>query len=325
MGEINKGVVALLLVLVFGAAGYLWYTMMYTPAVEDRTAAQGELASAEQTRAVANSELEAAQKAIEEAKSDAGKPDDSVARVQIARKAVPNARLIDDASIVLTDIARRSGVRTSFKATGGDDAASGASGGPQGATPIDLTFDAVGTYDRMMLFMRLVESTVSVEDGKLYARDRLFNVVKMELKSGDSTDSGSTGRFGMTSGSTDSMSSSNLVAKAGELGFTVTVRMYSSTKENAQNIGNATPDPAASGSADPAAAGGATSTPGSANSASVDPSTSGASTGQPSAGSAGAATAGGATGNSAGATAGATGTAGAASTSSGGVPSTGGN
>lgn len=247
MGEINKGVVALLIVLIFGAAGYMWYTMLYKPAVADRVTAAGEQQTAESALAAAKVELANAQKAIEEAKNEASKPDVSVAKVQLARKAVPNKRLIDDASIVLTDIARRSGIRTGFDSGSAADSSKNNSGGPQGATPIDLTFKAVGTYDRMMLFMRMVESTVTSEGGKLYARDRLFNVVSLELDGGDKEGNGNSSSAAMMDGGgTQAASGSDpLAPKAGELAFTVTVRMYTSTTENAQNVGDTAPDPAA--------------------------------------------------------------------------------
>lgn len=264
MGEINKGAIALIVVLLFGAGGYLWYSMMYTPAVAEKTTALAAQQQAQSTLQAAQSKLAAAQQEVEESKKEAGKPDTSVAEVQVARKAVPNERLIDDAAIVLMDIADRSGIRTSFSASSDPQASSSnAAPGPQGSTPIDLTFKAAGTYDEMMLFMRLVEDTVVSKDGKLYASDRLFNVVRLELNAADAANEPANAGFGTSGQSSDI---EELVARKGELIFTVVVRMYSSTTKDAQSVGASTPDPAAGATAgtDPATsqpAAGATGAP----------------------------------------------------------------
>jgi hypothetical protein len=265
MGEINKGAIALIVLLLFGAGGYLWYSMMYTPAVEEKTTALAAQQQAQSTLQAAQSKLAAAQQEVEESKKAAGKPDTSVAEVQVARKAVPNERLIDDAAIVLMDIADRSGIRTSFSASSDPQASSSnAAPGPQGSTPIDLTFKAAGTYDEMMLFMRLVEDTVVSKDGKLYASDRLFNVVRLELNAADAANEPANAGFGTSGQSSDV---EELVARKGELIFTVVVRMYSSTTKDAQSVGASTPDPASGATAgtDPATgqpAAGATGTTG---------------------------------------------------------------
>ncbi len=240
VGEINKGAIVLIVVLLLGAGGYLWYSQMYTPAVEARTAAEATETAAQGELAAAKSKLAAAQKAIEDAKAENGKPDDSVARVQLARKAVPPKKLIDDAMIVLDDLAGRSGIRTAFS-SGEEDAASAPAGGSnlQGATPIDLKFKAAGTYQEMMLFMRLVEDTVVEEDGTLYARDRLFNVVKLQIGEEDEEESGSSG-FG-ADGLEEEADANEIVAGEGEVLFTVTVRMYTSSTENAANVGATDP------------------------------------------------------------------------------------
>jgi hypothetical protein len=266
MGEINKGAIALIVVLLFGAGGYLWYSMMYTPAVAEKTTALAAQQQAQSTLQAAQSKLAAAQQEVEESKKEAGKPDTAVAEVQVARKAVPNERLIDDAAIVLMDIADRSGIRTSFSASSDPQASTAnAAPGPQGSIPIDLTFTAAGSYDEMMLFMRLVEGTVVRKDGKLYASDRLFNVVRLELSARSEEDAannpGSISSFG------DEADPTELVARPGEMIFTVVVRMYSSTTKDAQNVGASTPDPAAGATAgtDPATgqpAAGATGTTG---------------------------------------------------------------
>lgn len=244
IGELNKGAIALILLLLLGAGGYLWYSQMYTPAVAAKTAAQTSEKTAQDALNEAKSKLAAAQQAIDEAKKANSAPDDSVARVQLARKAVPPNKLIDDAAIVLMDLARRSDVRTSFKAGGdGADAAVAEGGSLNGATPVDLQFEAAGTYAEMMLFMRLVEDTVVAEGGKLYARDRLFNVVKLEI-GGDEEDSAG-GSSGFASGGVDVEEDANeLVPRPGEILFTVTVRMYTSSTDNAQGVGATVPDPA---------------------------------------------------------------------------------
>src|SRR5690606_26611559 len=108
LGDVNKGAVILIVLLLFGAGGYLWYTQMYKPAVLERDSAK----SAEQTAATsleqAKAELAAAKKRIEDAKTEGAKLDDSVARIAKARTAIPDKRLIDDAAIVLMDLADRS-------------------------------------------------------------------------------------------------------------------------------------------------------------------------------------------------------------------------
>lgn len=263
--EVNKGAIALLMVLIVGAGGYLWYTMPYAGAKEQLVAAQAAKQTADTGLQAAQSELAAAQKRVEDAKADAGKLDDSVSRLQLATKAVPGKELVDDAAIVLMELADQSGITTSFS-SGGDDAAATAtapSGNLQGATPVDLTFEAAGTYSEMMLFMSLVEGTVEAKDGKLHARDRLFNIVRLQIGSEDEQ--------GSSSFSDDGGDGGGLVVKPGELVFTVTVRMYTSSTENAQGVGASTPD-AAAAPLDQSATGGAGGAPaGTDPAAPVDP------------------------------------------------------
>jgi hypothetical protein len=259
MGEINKGAVAGLILLLFAAGGYMWWQMLYKPAVADLAVARTTESQAQTALEQANQQLLKAQQQIEESKNAAKETDDSVSRVQLARKAVPNERLIDDAAIVLMDLASRSGIRTSFKAGGNGDAASFAADGGalNGAIPIDLEFKAVGRYDEMMLFMGLVEGTVERRGDTLYMRDRLFNVVKLKIGSDDASP-GSGGAFSPLSGGAGGGprdADDEMKAGPGEISFTVTVRMYSSSTENAQGVGASTPDdPAASGT-DPNAQG----------------------------------------------------------------------
>lgn len=266
--EVNKGAIALIMVLIVGAGGYLWYTMPYAGAKEQLVAAQTAKQTADTGLQAAQSELAAAQKRVEDAKSEASKLDDSVSRLQLASKAVPGKELVDDAAIVLMDLADQSGITTSFS-SGEDGAAVAApSGDLQGATPVDLSFEAAGTYSEMMLFMSLVEGTVEAKDGKIHARDRLFNVVRLQIGS-DDKDSGS------SSFSEDGDDASKLVVKPGELVFTVTIRMYTSSTENAQNLGATSAD-AAAAPTDGSATGGVGGDPAAANSATPsDPNASG--------------------------------------------------
>jgi len=249
IGELNKGAIALILVLLVGAGGYLWYSMLYKPAVAKQTAAIAAEKTAQDGLADAKSRLAAAETQLQENKKANSASDDSVARLQLARKAVPEKKLIDDAAIVLMDLARRADVRTQFKA-GGDAAdaavATPTGGNLSGATPIDLTFKAAGSYREMMLFMSYVEDTVAAEDGKIHARDRLFNVVKLEIGTETEAESGN----GFSEGLEEDPDPNKLVARRGEMLFTVTVRMYTSSTQNAADLGTQTPDPAAAPTAD---------------------------------------------------------------------------
>lgn len=299
VGEVNKGAIILILVLMLGAGGYLWYTMMYKPAVSTRDTAMQSQTAAEQDLAAAKTELASAQQRVEDSKQEASKADDSVQRLQLARKAVPADKYIDDAAIVLMDIADQSGIKTSFKASDeADQDTTTDTSGLQGAKPVDLTFDAVGTYSEMMYFMRRVEDTVETKDGKLYARDRLFNVVKLEIGADGESASGSStsdeAGFGLANSS--GASTEEIPVGPGEMRFTVVIRMYTSSTENSENVGIGTPDPAAApldgAAGNPNAAGtGAGTDPNAAGTGSVpgaDPNAAGASTGDPNAAGAGA-------------------------------------
>ena len=263
LGEINKGVVALIMVLLLAAGGYLWYSQMYTPAVAARTTALTAKTTAEQGLSAAKADLEAAQQRLEAAKVETSKVDDSLSRLAKARTGVPAEKLIDDAAIVLADMADRAGVDTRFNSEPESSSSRPApTTGLQGATPIDIEFEAAGTYGEMMRFMRLAESTAEVEDGKLYSRGRLFNVVKLEI--GETTEADDS-QF------TDPNADVNLetLGKPGDIHFTLTIRMYTSSTQNAQSVGGSTPDPAAAGS------GATTSAPGADQGASPTPSADG--------------------------------------------------
>lgn len=297
VGEINKGAIMLILVLLVGAGGFLWYQQMYKPAVAERVSALAEKDTAQSSLAQAQSALAAAQQRLEDSKKDASKLDDSVSRVQLARKAVPDKDLIDDAAIVLMDLAEQANIQTSFtKGSNSDGGAAGASDGSlQGATPIDLEFKAGGTYAEMMRFMSLVESTVERRDGKLYTRDRLFNVVS--LKMGGEDENAGSGTGGFSEGSSGGGGDEAIVLGPKDMLFTVVVRMYTSSTENAQGVGAEVlaQDPAAGAMTD--GAGAPTGTDGAGSSAGTDGTgdqtgaVGGADTGVPAAG--GAATGGG--------------------------------
>lgn len=246
LGEINKGAVALILVLLFGAGGYLWFTQMYKPAVAARAAAQAEVSTAQASLDEVKLQLAAAQKRIEEAKVEGAKTDDSVARIAKARTAVPDKKLIDDAAIVLMDMADRSGVSTSFKSAVETTINPADTGALQGATPIDVEFKAAGSYAEMMQFMSLVEGTVDRKDDKLHTRGRLFNVVTLSIGE-DEEESASTG---FNAEGADEANDAGLIVGPNDIVFTVVVRMYTSTTANAEGVGAATPDdPAAAGTA----------------------------------------------------------------------------
>lgn len=242
VGEVNKGAVALLMVLLLCAGGYVWYSMLYKPADAARKQAQDTATAAEASLTAAQQELEAAQQRVEESKKDSAKLDDSVARLAKARTAIPTKKLIDDAAIVLVELAQRSGVQTAFKAGGDGADASTGEGAMQGAVPVDLEFEAAGTYAEMMQFMSLVEDTVEAKDGKVYTRGRLFNVVKLEIGAPEEDDQ-QAGGFGE-----EQSEKSQLLPGPNDILFTVVVRMYTSSTENSEAIGASTPD-------DPAAAG----------------------------------------------------------------------
>jgi hypothetical protein len=247
LGEINKGAVVLIVALLFGAAGYLWYSMLYKPAVSSKTAAITAATAAEASLASAKQQLAAAQQAIDDAKKETSKLDDSVARLAKARSAIPSDKLIDDAAIAHMEYAERSGVQTGYTA-GGDGSDISASSAPgasslDGAVPIDLEFEAAGTYSEMMHFMQLVESSVEEKDDKLFTRGRLFNVVKLEIGSeGEDTNSGG----GFTADGAPEPNDKGFILGPNDIEFTVTVRMYTTSTSNAETVGTSTPDPAAS-------------------------------------------------------------------------------
>lgn len=243
LAEINKGAVALLMVLLLGAGGYLWYSMLYKPADAARLQAKQAASAAETSLSAAQQELAAAQARVEESKKDSARLDDSVARLAKARTAIPTKKLIDDAAIVLVELAQRSGVQTAFKAGGeGTDASATGESGLQGAVPVDLEFEAAGTYAEMMQFMSLVEDTVEAKNGKLYTRGRLFNVVKLQIGAPEE-DAQQADGFGE-----EQSQVSQLLPGPNDILFTVVVRMYTSSVENSDMVGANTPD-------DPAAAG----------------------------------------------------------------------
>lgn len=263
VGEINKNMMALLGVLLMAAIGYVWYTMLYKPAVENRNAATASEATAQADLATANSELAAAEQQLASQKAGLAKPDDSVSRAAIARTAVPDKELLDDATVVLKDFADRAGVQAMFSAGSAEGAADSTvgAGSTSGAVPIDLTLKAAGTYDEMVNFMTLVESTIEVKGSSMYSRGRLFNVVSLET--------------GADAGGSEE--DSDFVLGKYDMVFTVVIRMYTSSAQNSTSVGEATEDPAATdGAATTDTTAGVATDPATATTpagASVDPAT----------------------------------------------------
>jgi hypothetical protein len=249
LGDVNKGTVLLLLVLVCGAAGYLWYSQLYKPAVAERVAATAAASTADQGLVAARAQLEEAQRRLEAQKQEAGAVDDSVSRLNIARAAIPPQELIDDAAIVLGDMAERSGIdtRISVGGDGGDTGGGAGDPGLQGATPIDLEIEAAGTWLEMIAFMRSIESSAEVTGSKLYSRGRLFNVTKLEIGEQDDAQPSD---GGVEVASTENLD--ELVVGPNDLSFTLTVRMYTSSDANSVGVGTAAADPAASPTEAPA-------------------------------------------------------------------------
>lgn len=249
LGDVNKGAIGLILVLLLGAGGYLWYSMLYTPAVTEKANAEAAEATAQQGLAAAKSELTQAQQRIEDSKKESSKPDPSLSKLSIARAAVPPEEVIDDAALVLGEIAERTGVDTRVEAgkVEGGSSSSGSPGGegtgPQGATAIDVVFTAAGTWSEMLNFMRQVESSAEMEGDVLYSRGRLFNVTRLEI--GGDEDS--------SSDSSDDDPNALLVGPNDML-FTLTVRMYTSSTENSQSVGSSADPAAAPTGTDPNAA-----------------------------------------------------------------------
>ena len=277
-GEINKGAVILLLVFVVGAAGYLWYKQLYTPAVAARVAAKAQADSAQQELQAAQADLQRAQDTLAQQKSAAGKPDDAVSRLQLASQAVPNKPRIDEAALVLEHLAKRSGISTSIN-VGGDSAGTVSGSGAGGSTPIDITFKAAGTYAEMQSFMDQVQGTVTLDDGKLHARGRLFNVVSLQLGAPDKPGSGGA-QANPAAGDPSAASGDDLEIGPFDIQFTVVVRAYTSTTDNANAAGAALP------TGDPGAANGATNSTTNPSGTSGTPGTSTATTDSPATGAA---------------------------------------
>jgi hypothetical protein len=236
LGDNNRAAIVLILVLVLGASGYLWFTKMYQPAVAANVAAKAATDTATQQLTAAQADLKKATDTAAAQKSAAGKPDDSVARLALVQQAVSNKTNLGDATIVLKHIADRSGISTTLN-VGSTDQAAATVAPTSGATPMDVTFKAAGSYAQMMTFMQRVQDTVTVDKGKLHVRGRLFNVMSLEIGGPDAAaGNGSSGNPALDGipGASDV-----LVIRPGDISFTIVVRFYSSTSANSQSVGAA--------------------------------------------------------------------------------------
>lgn len=225
----NKAVIGLLLVLVVGAASFMWWSKMYKPAVAERLVAVQATAAKQQELETARAALATAQQQEQAQKTDTGKVDDAVPRVTIARNAIPSTADLGDAMIVLSRIADRSGITTNIDA-GSDNSTE--TPGNAGVTPIDVTFKAAGTYTEMTAFIQRVQGTVTIDKSKLHVKGRLFNVVSLEIADAGLAKS-STGNvindFGSDVPSSSDVPelSDELVTAKGDKLFTVVIRFYS--------------------------------------------------------------------------------------------------
>lgn len=271
LGENNKAVFLLLAVLVLGAGGYLWWMKMYKPAVAARVTAISASQASEQSLQQAEAELKTAQEQVDALKSDAGKADDSVARVTLTRNAIPDTTNIGDAAIVLKHLADRSGIQTKFEMGSDETQNAEIPVGSTGATPTDVTFKAAGTYAEMTSFLQRVQDTVSVDKNKLHVRGRLFNVVSLQIGPPDKQEGAtapSTDGFSSTGSSTslDSALSSEFDLGPFDKQFTVVIRFYTMPDASATAAANAalapTTDPNAANGAVPATGGGTVSSDG---------------------------------------------------------------
>lgn len=239
----NRNMLILLAVVALAAGGYLWFSQMYQPAVAERTAAQVMADTAQQGLTTAQSELGLAEKNIEASKSASAKSDDSVARLTLARQAIPDKPYVDDAAVVLNRIAERSGIDTRFRSSAPtantSETSKAINGDLKGASPIDLQFMASGTYQEMLTFLDRVEDPVTVDKGQMHVRGRLFNVVAIKIGTDDEAGGGD-----QSSGDEED---APLEIGPDDIVFNVVVRMYTSSSDNAAGVGAQTADPAAAG------------------------------------------------------------------------------
>lgn len=229
LAQINRTVVGLLLVLVLGAGGFLWWQFMYKPAVVTRDAAQASASSAQATLDDARGRLAAAQQQVDEAKKQSGGVlDDSIARLQLAQEAITPKPFIDDAALVLTRFADRSGISTAIELDSPEAGSTTAAAGSN-ATPVTIKLAAAGSYAELQHFIALVEGSVEVKRGEMHVRGRLFNVVGVEMRPPDSQPGSTTD--GTTSGdaSGDASAASALKVGKNDIVYDIQIRMYTST------------------------------------------------------------------------------------------------
>lgn len=303
MIENNRAVLGLMALLVVIVLGFVWWQFMYKPATTENNAAMMANQSAQAALNDAQTRLATAQQEVNAAKREnGGKFDTSIAKVQVAREAVPSEERIDDALIVLEKYAKRSGIRTDWSlSTSGVDAGSSepAANDTGDAKPVVIKVSAAGKWSQLKSFIGYVESSASSERGNLHIRGRIFNVVQVRVSSPEAAaeTSSSAGDYATAGAS----ASSGIALKKGEYQYELAIEMYTSSF-------GADAAAAATGGGAPAGSGVAT-TPGAGSAT-----TPGAATGTDPAAAAGAAAGGG--------TAGTTGTAGAAPTDTSGAGAT---
>lgn len=249
--QLNRTVVALVLVLVLGGGGFVWWQFMYKPAVAARDSAQATASAAEATLADARGRLATAQQQVDEAKkANGGKVDESIARLQLAQEAITPKAAIDDAAVVLSRYADRSGISTVLEMKvpeGTESASSGAT-----ATPVTIKMKAAGSYLEMQHFISLVEESVEVKRGAMHVRGRLFNVVSIEMRPPEQGTTSTDGSGSSSGGDSGSTSASSLKIGKGDIVYDLQIRMYVSAFGNdsgSTTAPGATADPATAGTA----------------------------------------------------------------------------
>lgn len=264
LAQVNRTVVALVLVLVVGAGGFIWWQFMYKPAVAARDSAQMTASAAQATLSDAQGRLATAQQQVDEAKkADGGKLDESIARLQLTQEAITPKAHIDDAAVVLSKFADQSGISTQLAMTVPDDAASTAG---SAATPVNIELKAAGSYLELQHFISLVEGSVEVKRGALHVRGRLFNVVSIAMTPPDVS--------GATTGSDSSGSEDSpneLKVSKGDIMYDIKIRMYLSAFGGDASATATTPGATGTPGATDGTATGATGTPGATDATGATP------------------------------------------------------
>lgn len=254
LAQVNRTVVALVLVLVVGAGGFIWWQFMYKPAVAARDSAQTTASAAQATLSDAQGRLATAQQQVDEAKkADGGKLDESIARLQLTQEAITPKAHIDDAAVVLSKFADQSGISTKLEMTVPDspDSAAGSA-----ATPVNIDMKAAGSYLELQHFISLVEGSVEVKRGALHVRGRLFNVVSIDMHPPDAT--GTT----TSEGAGADENPNELKVGKGDIIYDIKIRMYLSAFGGDASSTATTPGATGTPGATDGTATGATGAPG---------------------------------------------------------------